>query len=996
MPHSIQPPLPSTSSSPPSHGLLIDLALSPPLASSSSTGPLRPSSRHSLSAPSLPSSVKKSSPLRFSFFEDSFDETTSDALAGMSDGRLQAGGAYRAEEEAENAPLQGLPKGRATGKKWGVMSVIREEKSRRRKSRSLSPVKEGTSVREGDTFVNLTTQQIDGGDLSLIVDEGGSFLLSGGNGSDVTLESFALSDIGEEAEDSVGDVGEVLAGGMLRSRSQAFNPRTTPLHQTPKLPSSKSTPSFSSNILPSSLTSNGPLSRSLSRSAGLALAALPPVPPLDAEHEPIASHQTLSPTGSAVSAAFDEPSFLLPPAPTAKAPDLLAGLAEPSFLLSPPDPHTGEASLLAAVSEPSFLLPTGTNEPSLLTATAEPSFLIPGNTATFVHDPSLGLNVSTVAEEGPEADMSFLNASTASFKDYRDSPVKPRIVSIAAERWDGYTGNEGAVKQERMREDSLSEISESGSSGLDEGTSTSGFGLTGWGTMELKSVLFDQAPPTAALQPESTSTLLIGLQSPMRPTLNSIFVPPASTSPNLDDQRDLLACSTRTLTPGLDSPLETPTPVSPAFPPSLSTSSLSQAATLVPEGDLLGIGNVAPSPPRLPLSTSHVIEASATSARTGSGADKLARRLEELRAAKIKPSSRTAPLPSSSVSATPRQRRTSIHPDAAEYHAATPAAPHPFAASRPSTVVKPGRSLKSSKSSPNLASSISTKAPAESQAVPAPRLGRPRQSTLPSSIARPSTPPPARASSAKSEAPKTPGERKESTRARLERLREARQAREQIGASPEKKPATTGGLQRRASMAPQVVRPRTSLALPGPAVGKGMSGSKSLSNIPATRGSSAGALTKPATTASSRPASRPSLGPTSSLPAAGTRSATATAPRPSSRPSLARTSASASSSSAPSLLPASSSSSAVSGTKRPAPQQKLQFSSMPLPRTRPPLKSTQTVSSAAPSTSTGKAATASSSSSTGAPTQPVRTLKPRTSRIGLARPSLAGPGVGSK
>ncbi|BGP19058.1 hypothetical protein JCM10213_009232 [Rhodosporidiobolus nylandii] len=1067
------PPFPSTSQPKPAgENLLIDLALSPPPPSSSSPPSLPPSGMKPLrlaQSAQTSSTVRRSSPLKFSIFEDSFDDSTGGAPFSS-----PSVPAVRVEEETENVFSTPLSAGRAKGRKWGVMSTIREEQKQkyRRRSRSLSPVKEWSSpLRDegeaGNSSMILTAHHLNAGDLSLIVDEGGSFLCSG-SGADVTLDSSALPQIGEREEDE--GEGEERSEGMsvLLRGLQATTPGRRPL-AAPRgrgMASSRSTPALS-NILPPSLTSSARrpapgkgLTRSLSHSteishsAARALDALPPIPPIDAEVEPAASQFPSS------SSSANEPSFLAGPLPSEPSfllssgvgdPSLFTSLAaEPSFLLPTPSGSAGDASLLLATSEPSFLIPSGygtvrtrqhetAGEPSFalastssaagdassLLATSEPSFLLPSGYGTARHSgPSFAAGLAAVREEpGPAdattadflstgealGDMSLLNASTASFKEYRDSPVKPRMLSVQAEQRGWREEEEGKTPRPAARTTAgrarRSDVSESSGSEADYTVSTSGFGfddLTGWRTGH-GTVLFNQSPPPAALQPESTATLLIGLQSPIRPTASSIFASSSSAAPILPSassvpsvtasspqERDLLACSTRTVVPSTSTasaPTAMPTPASPAFPTRAN----------VPEGDLLGIGDLrAPSPPRPAPSVLATAQAKTPAKSYASGADRLKRRLEELRAEKGKGGAGEAvgPASAASAAATPRRARTSMGFSAPS--ATTPDAPHPFAASRPSTAVKPSatRSLKASRSSSSLAA----------QAQADVRLARPRGSLAPARVAsstaaaRPSTPPRSvRSSALQADGSKTPGERKESTQARLERVRAERAAR--TGATPGKAkataagppPAATSGLARRASMAAAPATRAGRLSVGGAAgdaqKARGITASRSLSSLaPAASASTAAtkakALPRPSS-ALARPTSRTSLAP----PPASTTASTASRPAP--RQSLARVSASSSSVSAPSLLLSASSSAPTEGAKRSSAQPKLQFASMPPPSSkgRVPLRGIQPAAAASSAAVSGAGA--------GATGTQGKTLQRRTSRIGLAaaasgRASLAG------
>ncbi|GAA6035065.1 hypothetical protein JCM8097_002169 [Rhodosporidiobolus ruineniae] len=990
---------------------LIDIA--PPTPST--TKPLRLSSSSSSakrSSRTLSSSTARHpSPLKFSFFEDSFDESTS-PLPGVGEASFAfPSGLHRIaeDEDTENRPFPVQSTMRASGRKWGVMGKMKEEKQKqkeRRRSRSLSPVKDWSSpLREGNSSMFISTTHLgSAGDLSLIADEGGSFLAGVGAG-DVTLE-----------EEGTGGMSQLLRGlGDSTSAppsTRPYQPKKRPSY----LPSSRSVPALSSNI-PSDLVSSTtasprstrpPLARSLSSSLAAATAALPPVPPINAETDPSMlegfSRLDLGSVGASGAAehtflgAEQEPSFfgtagrgeisLFPPASNRREsdPSLLLAEREPSFFAAgtvgradassflplPPSSVGGnESSLLVGETEPSFFATAGRGGESFLLPPSRPAASSQAGRSKGVMDasffganePSRSLLLPVAAEE---PDVTLLNASTASFVFHRDSPVKPR--PPVGEAWSESEDEEGLSElgaggktpRPPVRVGRVSE----GSSQEEDGTSGSDFDLTGWRTAELTGMnLFKQVPPPDALRAESTSTLLIGLQSPLRPTAASIFSAvesaSSSTSPR-DAERDLLACSVSTVTA---SPIDTPTPSSPvtaadmlvqstSLPPSRSSSQLSAASSAVPEGDLLGIGDVAPSPPR------HAVEAALPKpSKAESGPDRLKRRLQEIKAQKQKEVVQPAP----PAATTPRHRRTSTAPSAVAGTATPGAAPLPFADTRPTTAVKTQKTLKPARSSGNLAG-----------AAGRPSLARPRQSTLPSSgSTKPTTPPRAASSAAAPTAgTRTPGERKASTSAALARLREQRAKQ----ASPEKKPAAAGGatgLQRRSTIA----APRMSVA---PSTARaGMAASKSVGEMkPPTRTTG---LARPCLAGSSssnglaRPSSRPSLAPSTS------RTSTSTA---SARPSLARASASSSSSFAPSLLPSSSSSTSLkrsSSTSSAAP--KLQFTSMPMPRARVPLKGIQP---AASSSSTGAAATSSNAAVGSAKAAP-GALRPRASRIGLAK-----------
>lgn len=256
---------------------------------------------------------------------------------------------------------------------------------------------------------------------------------------------------------------------------------------------------------------------------------------------------------------------------------------------------------------------------------------------------------------------------------------------------------------------------------------------------------------------------------------------------------------------------------------------------------------------------------------------------------------------------------------------------------------------------------------------------RPRLSTLPSATSARSRL--VATSGAATDPPKTPGERKETTAARLDRLRSERKERQEARAKSPEKPAQ--GLKRTSSLvapakasfgsAPlarksvadlrtaRVAAPSTSAAVEPPP--------RRLSTLPAPsrpigRPSLAPAPSRPSL-APSRPSlapcrpspapSRPSLAPSTSKTSFASL-ASSTSSTASNVTVTARTSPRKSAVARPSLQPG------TTGLKRPS-LAKPTFSTVPLPRARQPLAQTQP--------------------GVGASVPP---LKPRVSRIGLGRP----------
>ncbi|BGP22221.1 proteophosphoglycan ppg4 [Rhodotorula toruloides] len=706
--------------------LLINFATSPPRPVSTPLLVLPLHNRDSFEpTPSSPPAVPRA---QTTLLDDSFDGIDTTSVANTPFASLSPPPTVRrapppppeTDQLARPAPT------RPVGRRWSIMNRLQAEK-RRTSGKGLSPVKDCSPLKEGDSSMFLSPQHLGAADMSLIADEGGSFLLH--EAEETTLNRSVMSEVFEVSEEPSEGVSTLLRGlGESTINSARF-------------PSSKSTPALST------IFSAAPSPTSLSQSTGPFLSAAP-----------------------------------------------LA--VEPSFALDNPSP----------------------------------------------------------------TDATFLNSSTASFKEYRDSPVKSRIVSILAEHWiaeedeledDGKTGRPPVRKF--GRESGASDMD----SGTEEGPSSSSFDFTQWQTGEVGTGILNQSPPTAALLAQSMCSVELAQSA-------------AHTASPLDSPVSALASSTRTVVP-----------------------EPSQVAALRSPGTAI-----------TPVRTS----------ANETGAERLRRRMEELRAQKNGGAPSAAPAKAPTPAATP-DRRLSLRPLAA-------AAPRP--------------------------------AP----------LARPRYSTLPLAT-------PARSrlvgTTATAEPPKTPGERKESTAARLDRLRSERKQREETRAKSPEKPAV--GLKRTSSLSAAATR-----APPGsvPLARKSVADLRAARVASAALAATAGKLPARRTStvsAPSRPVGRPSLAPSASrLPLAPSTSRPSLAPllsRPSLAPSASRTSLAPASSLASSTSSTSSNVTVTAGAaprktasarpslqpgatglKRPS-LAKPTFSAVPLPRARQPLGQTQPGASSA-------------------------------------------------
>lgn len=102
--------------------------------------------------------------------------------------------------------------------------------------------------------------------------------------------------------------------------------------------------------------------------------------------------------------------------------------------------------------------------------------------------PASVIEPSFALDDPSPADATFLNSSTASFKEYRDSPVKPRVVSIQAEHWiaeEDELEDDGKTPRPPVRKFGRNSGASDTSSGTEEGPSSSSFEFTRWQTGEI-------------------------------------------------------------------------------------------------------------------------------------------------------------------------------------------------------------------------------------------------------------------------------------------------------------------------------------------------------------------------------------------------------------------------------------------------------------------------------------------------------------------------------
>ncbi|GAA5990600.1 hypothetical protein JCM10908_003147 [Rhodotorula pacifica] len=590
---------------------LIDFSVSPP-------PPLYPSSRPSTQPDLAPvhlldDSFAVESPIRAQIDEDA-------SVSAMATASRQQPG----QEERENRPP------RPARKRWSVMTRLREEKQQPFSRQSLSPIKDLSPLRAGEASVFLSPNQTGVVDLSLIADEGASFLAMADTSDTVSrLDHHAQAEQNQKQDRSIDSSSGISGSAEMEGESGGMS------------------------ALLRGLDANDSGRSETGRDAALAQSSLLPAA-LTSSHRR-ALQQSIAPSGADITTRGD---------------------------------------------------------------------------ATFM-----------LEEPSRAGDVSLLNCSTASFKDYRDSPRKPRLLSTHAEDWSLEEEDEeeevetasdgGKTPRPPRRLGRVSDVTSEGDSFRLDGFQTSGFG-TG---------ILNQSPPTAALKPESTGTLRLELGLDVLESLRQQTLSSPPDSPVTD-----LASSTRTVVAATS-----------------SSRSSSRASTVIAEGDLLGVESLILS--SASSTTESKLRAEVVpAAKAMSGAERLRRRLEELRAQKQQGAS------------------------AAETDSSTQSARH-ASTSATSAFTTPGRR---SSARPSLAPSSAAVAPGTTIG----RQARPRLSALPA---------PATTSRSAAAPPATPGERKESTAMRLERLRSERKERETIrSATPGRPAASAGGLVRSASfVAPQ-------------------------------------------------------------------------------------------------------------------------------------------------------------------------------------------------
>lgn len=561
-------------------------------------------------------------------------------------------------EEKDNRPLA-----RPARKRWSVMTKLREEQQQELPRHSSPPVKNLSPFRAaGDASLFLSPSQLGVVDLSLIADEGASFL--------------AVADTSETA----------------------------------------------------------------------ALSRLNPVP--RAKDENLSGDSSLvSQTGGGQSGGMSV---------------LLRGLE-------------GDAAATATRKEHV----TGHDDPGLAQSSILPTTLTSSHrralqqSVAHFESPPLLLNEATFSLDDPSSsrggeEVTLLNCSTASFKDYRDSPRKPRLLlSTHTEDWSleeeeeqekGSSRPDGeddgkTPRPPRRRYGRISDATSASSSSDGDSFRLDRFQTSGFGTG-----ILNQSPPTAAFKPESTGTLRLELG--LEGLVDALASPPpreASVSPSVSPVTEL-ASSTRTVM--------------------ASSRSSSRASTVV---DLLGVNDTLArssssesetetarsKPPRVPVVAQSITATPtpATAAKAMSGAERLKRRLEELRAQKQQ---QTVSSDAAAASSTRTRASTTTPAATLASTSATPAAAR--------------RSFARTSLAPTAPPTTTT-----TTTTTTGRLARPRLSALPTSST--TAPPP-------QQTPATPGERKESTAARLERLRSERKERETIrsaGATTTATPGRAGG-----------------------------------------------------------------------------------------------------------------------------------------------------------------------------------------------------------
>ncbi|GAA6018887.1 hypothetical protein JCM11491_001713 [Sporobolomyces phaffii] len=700
------------------------------------------SARQTLFPPASSGSTKprRASPLKFSVLEDSFSDfppSFAEVSSGLGPARendcdegglvsfvqdspppslSRTRGADRHEKENASPTRRS-----AAGKKWGVMSRLKEDRARRR-SRSLSPVKEpASSPFNASTVGGDSIAQIGNVDLSLIQDEGGSFLLADDDYSTVG-QSFDndrvpcqspgnLSQIGEEEEEEEEEEEGVRGEEILAVEEGISVGLSTMFLNKPSGDYDLSLIGDQSK-LPGSLA---PGARTFDQST------------LPRNFQP-----SLAPSRST---ARSNSSAILPP-------ELVSPVKARSNASRPLPP---------SASKPFHALPTpAPSPPSISEEQSQFSINLP-----------------------PDDQCSFLNKSSQSFIQKCKTPRK--------------AANKGRVSD-------MSDVSEEGGSASEFGSSRGGlkgeragetteFGFTQWLANrddETSTAIVNQLPPTSIFNPESTRTIELCLQPPLRPDNNGL---------EHAGDRDELASSTRTVR-ATEPQRGDEVDLMGMEEPSL----LFQNQTLAFAGDLT-MENQSMLVPSSARGTPSAGGGGGGGKETG--AERLKRRMAELRAQQTLYTIPATPGPSAStrfVSLLDQTPQATSRPAPGSAIRRT-AGPTPARSRSENTVggarvggggagERPGVNVGTLISFDTPSSSASRLASSSSHSTPA-RLASnatqrrlPRASLAASSAATPVSRSTTTSSISQTSAPKTPGERKETTRARLERMRTERKQRE--------------------------------------------------------------------------------------------------------------------------------------------------------------------------------------------------------------------------
>ncbi|GAA5924823.1 uncharacterized protein JCM15063_005743 [Sporobolomyces koalae] len=723
IPLAVEPPLIDFSTSP-----------SPPAAriyQSSAPVPHEVSfARHTLLAPVPPTSTaqrRSKGSRQFSVLEDSFSdfppnfslESTANGGSGLGTVReeleeegglvsfIQDSPPRHARDDRENeSPSRRCVK----GKRWSVMSKIREEQSANRRP-SLSPVKEAInasspfSSREGDSIV-----QISAVDLSLIQDEAGSFLLQDDDESVMISQQFDRPYVAATSPGNLSQIGEEEEEEELERQE----PRRLADEDA-------SEPDIS---------------------VGLSTMFL--------------NHRRT-----------DDVSLLASQSRFVQAQPTEGFTFNQSTLPRHFDPHQAHVATSTLPRSSSSILPPELVSPVKLrnsATNARPRPLsAPGN--PFIRVDPIPKSASCITQDQSRFDLplprpedhdehSFLNKSSQSFINECKTPRPARVrqarssdsidVSITSNKAchsSDPTGLERSIADLDTSEIGFTQLLGQDARGADRTSDTS-------------TAILNQLPPNAVMAPETTRTIELCLQAPLEP----------------DRSETDLSSSTRTITDSRGSQDEVD--LMGMEEPSL----LYQNQTLAFSGDLT-------------IENQSILLAGSSAGNRETGAERLKRRMAELRAAQ---QNSLYSIPATPTAKPARPRFVSLLDQTPQVSAQPQLAPR-------STVRRPVHATS------NVGTLIALETPSSSRmsstmVTPSARPGstttrRIQRSSLapapsPLHLAAPSRP-------TQAEPPKTPGERKESTRARLERMRVERKVREEEllrqAASPAKPAPNRGG-----------------------------------------------------------------------------------------------------------------------------------------------------------------------------------------------------------